>query len=183
MDDTNQGLNQIPRGLVKRGRTWHVCRVFDGKMVRVSTGCSDLNSAQQVLNRIEQTYLTKNVTEWWKQQIELGRQRRGWLKDALSRARSRRDCDLTLGQIIALAEACSGQCTVSGMPFSDAVYGRRRPFIPSLDRIDSTKGYSINNCRFVCLIVNYGMSDFGEEAYKKAALALAMKELQKIATP
>jgi hypothetical protein len=40
------------------------------------------------------------------------------------------------------------------------------PFSPSIDRIDSNKGYTKDNCRLVCTIVNFGLHRFGEQIYE-----------------
>lgn len=47
----------------------------------------------------------------------------------------------------------TGLCAVSGLPF---VFGSQThfPFAPSIDRIDSSKGYTQDNCRFVLFAVN-----------------------------
>jgi hypothetical protein len=53
-----------------------------------------------------------------------------------------------------------GVCEVSGLPFN--LDGGRTWDSPSLDRIDSTKGYLIGNVRVVCHAVNSAMGDWGE---------------------
>lgn len=47
----------------------------------------------------------------------------------------------------------TGACSLSGLPFQ---FGTQThfPFSPSIDRIDSSKGYTQNNCRFVLFAVN-----------------------------
>lgn len=178
--------DSIPRGLTKRGDTWHIDRLIDGQRVRVTTGCTDLENAKAVYGRIEERLLFASHARWWTNQIE--RTRRGkssWLNRAvsaaLSRARSRKregiECALTIEHMLALAEGSGGRCCVSGMAFSDAVHGVRRPFYPSLDRIDCSRGYFVDNCRLVCAIVNYAMSDFGEAAFRIIARATVANEL------
>lgn len=73
--------------------------------------------------------------------------------------------DLTPSDARALIRRHAGRCAVSGIEFDtvDAVNGRRRPFAPSLDRVDSGKGYSRGNVRLVCQIVNMAMNEWGEE--------------------
>lgn len=44
---------------------------------------------------------------------------------------------------------------------------KRRPFAPSLDRVDYSRGYTKDNVRLVCSIVNIALSDFGDEAFDK----------------
>lgn len=54
-------------------------------------------------------------------------------------------------------ENWSGRCAISKLPF-DMSYGNGKPgprmFAPSIDRIDSARGYTIENCRFVLVAVN-----------------------------
>jgi hypothetical protein len=50
------------------------------------------------------------------------------------------------------------------------------PYMPSLDRIDSTKGYTKDNVRIVCAAINLALNEYGEEVFGqicKAYLALA----------
>lgn len=46
---------------------------------------------------------------------------------------------------------------------------RINPFALSIDRIDSRKGYTCDNCRVVCAAVNYALSDWGEGIFKRVA--------------
>lgn len=43
----------------------------------------------------------------------------------------------------------------------------RRPFAPSIDRIDCTKGYTKDNIRIVCVVVNIAINDFGDSVFDK----------------
>lgn len=53
-----------------------------------------------------------------------------------------------------------GLCEITGMPF-DLSPGRHFNS-PSIDRIDSTRGYSPDNIRVVCHAMNAAMGDWGE---------------------
>jgi hypothetical protein len=68
-----------------------------------------------------------------------------------------------------------GLCEVSGIAFvvDEKPNGRRRPFFPSLDRIDNSDGYTFRNTRLVCSIVNIAMNEWGEEPLRKLAAAMA----------
>ena len=63
------------------------------------------------------------------------------------------------------------KCAVSGVPFSLESVGlaKTRPYAPSVDRIDSSKGYVLDNVRFVCMSVNFLMNSWGDEVYKRVA--------------
>lgn len=90
----------------------------------------------------------------WKKCRENARQKSPW-KDCLSNARNR---SLKKGFAFDLtrewcAEKYTGQCDITKLPF---YFGTQNhyPFSPSIDRIDSTKGYTQDNCRFVLFAVN-----------------------------
>lgn len=56
-------------------------------------------------------------------------------------------------------------CELSGLPFRpeyDGVYGRN-PFAPSVDRIDSSKGYTPENSRLIFSCLNMGLGQWGLE--------------------
>jgi hypothetical protein len=57
------------------------------------------------------------------------------------------------------------RCAITGAKFSFDRYGNtlKRPFVPSIDRIDSSKGYTMDNCRVVCSITNIAMNAWGEK--------------------
>lgn len=75
-------------------------------------------------------------------------------------------------------EACGGRCAFSGMPFSLQAYGdgqAKRPFAPSLDRIDRHKPYHRNNVRLVTCVANFAMNAWGDEPVLRMASALHRK--------
>lgn len=88
--------------------------------------------------------------------------------------------DLTKIEIASLITRADGRCEVTGVEFSNHKIGssNRRPYTPSIDRIDSSKGYTLNNCRLVCVATNLAMNEWGEEVL--VVLARSMKENGKI---
>lgn len=70
----------------------------------------------------------------------------------------------------------AGHCSVSGIPFSSTPREgcTRRPFFPSLDRIDNALGYVPGNVRFVCIIANIARADFGDALLLELARAIVM---------
>ena len=86
--------------------------------------------------------------------------------------------DLTLEDVKDLLLACGGRCTLSGIRFSwagSANGANRHPWIPSLDRIDSQKHYFRDNCRVVCVAVNYALNEFGEDVLLQIAAGMIRK--------
>ncbi len=67
-----------------------------------------------------------------------------------------------------------GLCAISGLPLSLTEFADvlvRHPFAPSLDRISFRGGYTADNVRLVCIAVNFGMGQWGEELYLTFARA------------
>jgi hypothetical protein len=87
-----------------------------------------------------------------------------------SRATRKRNMDdnyLTYKEVELLFEKQNGRCAISGikLDMSYKLNAERNPFSPSIDRIDCNKGYNINNIRIVCMIVNFGLNQFGKEVF------------------
>lgn len=68
-------------------------------------------------------------------------------------------------------------CEVTKISFDYKFYGKfsSNPFRPSIDRIDSKKGYIENNIRLVCVSVNFAINEFGEEVLKEICSAYLSK--------
>ena len=85
--------------------------------------------------------------------------------------------DLTPEDLIHLYDRCAGHCEVTGIPF-DMQYrpsGRRRPYAPSIDRIRSDGGYTLENVRIVCVAANGAMNEWGEDVLARLARAYVAK--------
>jgi hypothetical protein len=78
--------------------------------------------------------------------------------------------------VIELGHAQHGRCALTGLPFDLREIGTgraRRPFAPSLDRIDGEGGYTKDNVRLVCQAVNFALNRFGEDVFYEIAEAAA----------
>lgn len=88
-------------------------------------------------------------------------------KNANSRATKKQiayDADLLF--LIDLYNKQDGKCALTGLPFNlDRRGGTKRVFAPSIDRLDCKGGYTKDNVRLVCLIVNIALNDFGDYAF------------------
>lgn len=83
--------------------------------------------------------------------------------------------ELTPEQYADLVRKSGLCCALTGLPFSLSWADgnkHRRPFVPSLDRIDSLRPYTADNCRLVLCAVNYALNEWGEAVLRKIAAAL-----------
>ena len=77
-----------------------------------------------------------------------------------------RVCKLTLHWLT--TRLSTGICAATGLPFEFPKPGQgerigRVPCRPSLDRIDSARGYTRNNCRIVLYWYNIAKAEWGED--------------------
>lgn len=100
---------------------------------------------------------------------------KGALVSALSAAKDRakkfdREYDLDPHWLKGLYDAQEGRCALTGIAFEykDA-NGRQRPFSPSIDRVDNSRGYTKDNCRLICTALNVAFSDWGEDVFLRLA--------------
>jgi hypothetical protein len=118
------------------------------------------------------------------------RDRRRWLRKLVGSAERRarktgwafdlRDEDGFLEQLWN-----NGRCAITGINFNlqrfpDALV--KHPFAPSIDRKLSSGGYTRDNVRLVCVAVNFGLGQWGQEVYLTLARA-AVEHDAKIANP
>ncbi len=86
---------------------------------------------------------------------------------------------LTRLEFDTLVEKADGRCMVSGASFtSERIAGSsRRPYMPSLDRIDCAKGYTQENVRLVCVLVNIALNEWGIEPLLHVARHLVTRNV------
>ena len=66
----------------------------------------------------------------------------------------------------ARTQLAKGICPMTGITFE---YSRKSPFLPTIYRIDSNKGYEIENCRVVCFAYNTLKNEWTDEVARKVA--------------
>jgi len=92
------------------------------------------------------------------------------LKSARRRAK-RYDMPFSLTKDWVQIKLLTGNCELTGIEFDSESAGIS-PFSPSLDRIKPELGYTEENCRVVCWVLNAAMNNWGLEPVLKMASAL-----------
>lgn len=66
-----------------------------------------------------------------------------------------------------------GFCEVTGLPFClDILLTSKRPFSPSIDKIDPKGSYTKDNCQVVCFIYNVAKGEFTHDDVMRLAKSL-----------
>lgn len=74
-------------------------------------------------------------------------------REIRSRSKNRKGIEFNLDWDDFRTRIMKGYCEVSGLPFDLDVVGT--PWAPSVDRIDSSKGYTNDNVQYVCRMLNH----------------------------
>ena len=103
------------------------------------------------------------------------------IKELFRKTRERarvRNIDFTLSEVDVFSyfERSLHTCEISGIAF-DRLYRppgtTKRPFAASVDRINSGAGYSVGNCRLVCVAVNIALGEWGTETFFRICQAVS----------
>ena len=79
--------------------------------------------------------------------------------------------ELTRDDLVDLVDQHNHRCAITKIFFNEdrPVGSRRRPWAPSIDRIDSSGIYRMENVRLVCVSVNLAMNEWGATVSKTIA--------------
>lgn len=88
--------------------------------------------------------------------------------------------DLTLDYLMYLWEKQSGKCALTGIQMTYKFYEGRVNTNLSVDRIDSTKGYSKDNVQLVCMAANQMKNDLSMQEFVEMCEAVLALEREKI---
>jgi len=104
---------------------------------------------------------------------EIRRTTMGW-SEFLRRARNRKiNLQLEIDDLKAIWEKQEGKCPYTGWELVLPNYKlRKTPRTASMDRIDSSKGYTKDNIQFVSVMANYAKNDFEEDCMKDFCKAI-----------
>lgn len=79
---------------------------------------------------------------------------------------------LTISDVENMFASANGRCTLTGIEFDTSPpNGRKRPYASSIDRIDSNIGYTVPNCRLICVAMNLAMNWYGESVFNRISHA------------
>lgn len=147
-------LRDLPKCVhFKHGAFYYVKR---GKWVRLGTTLADVNSELTAAQVAAEQYHVDNATRRYAMR-QVARSR------ANAKGRRQLEHTLTWDDVKVMLDTTGWRCAVTGTPLSLAEVGPRklRPYAPSIDRIDSDKGYVPGNCRVVCAAANMAMNAWG----------------------
>lgn len=167
------------------GKQWLLRkRLPSGTRLERGLGTADRAEAERRARIVLHDALRAEHLTGWRAKVAEGMQEKGWLRrmnvNAGSRCR-KKGGRIDLKALEAIALRTGGLCEVSGLPFYLGAE-KRHPFQPSLDRIDSSKGYDPWNLRMVLMAVNYCMSTWGEQIFLELSAAMLMRHLRQISS-
>lgn len=147
--------------IVKRGESWY-CQVRRKGITKCKT-FKTYEDAKSWSDSLEKD-IEHGVYRFKQINLTLREIKRMFTRTQDRAKKYKMDHELTLDSILRLWELSNGICALSGLPFSSVKPEgcRRRPFYPSVDRIDSKIGYLEGNIRLVCVIANIARSDFDD---------------------
>lgn len=124
--------------------------------------------AGRIVTHVRQMPVT--LVETRKQQTETTL--RGSIRSALARSRAKNvPFDLDVDYLLEMAVEQDFKCALTGIEFlaGNSYRGRVNPFIPSIDRITPSNGYTKGNVRLVIYAVNAMLLDWGEGLFVHVA--------------
>ncbi len=119
--------------------------------------------------------------------IYLTSEMRGHLRSAFTSARGRarkreQPFDLTMEYLESVWKHQNGRCALSGLTFSNEVFQDvfvKKPFAPSIDRIDCLGPYIQGNIQLVCTAVNFARGQWGDDVLTQIAYGIVETEKNK----
>jgi hypothetical protein len=128
--------------------------------------CKREASLKLLDNPNRKRYKTKNST--YRQHTNFKKIYKAY-HSAKKRAKNKnREFDISIDDLINLWDSQQGRCVLSGEKFHE----EHGAYSASLDRIDSKKGYTKGNIRFILFALNSALLDYGIETYLDIAEAV-----------
>ena len=114
---------------------------------------------------------------------------RQWCKDSVtlrlqdSRKRAKKkglSYNLSIEWLLNLLDAQDFKCSLTGAILRDSPEFSRNPWGMSIDRIDSSMGYTTDNCRVVCYAANAAMNEWGLDLFHELAHRYVSKAQKRV---
>ena len=165
-----------------------VDRQIDGKRHRVAKylpATATEDDARAMMAQIERSFIHRlkvPASDDWGQYVDGLVARKSWLDDAIAKCRHRsalkgRACMIDREFLADRLRLTRGRCELTGLRFStDKADVANRPFAHSIDRIDSSLGYTRSNIRIVCAGINVAMMHWGEALFGKLAVGYVLHQ-------
>lgn len=137
---------------------------MSSKIVKVCTRCTI-----ETMHRMSTGYPVCSVCS---EQASKRHRKNHWYKYLAQKANARKrqsSVHLTEGDVIRAAERSSYRCAISGWPLDV----ESEWYKPSLDRIDSNKGYTPENIQVVAWIVNHCKLDLSSKEFINMCVKVA----------
>ena len=152
-------------------------RQIDGRRQRVAKylpASATEEDARAMAAQIERGFihnLKVPANSEWDRYVDELLARKSWLDDALAKCRYRsalkgRACMINREWLADRLRLTRGRCELSGVRFcTDKENKAQRQFAHSIDRIDSSLGYTRSNVRIICAGLNVALMHWGEETF------------------
>jgi hypothetical protein len=118
-------------------------------------------------------YCERNYERYYQNQTDSRNKFQGRMKECFFNARSRAkrkgmEFNLSCDDLIVVWDRQNGKCAITGieMQLIQASRKKANPARVSVDRIDSNKGYTIDNIQMVCWVVNQMKGDRTEAEFR-----------------
>lgn len=120
------------------------------------------------------TRYKKYQKEYLERRTNFSKTIRGKLYDLLEAARGRAKknnlpIDIDLNFLLDMFEQQNRKCKLTNLDFTFEIRESGKhfnPFNPSIDKINPNGGYTKDNVRLICVIVNLALNQFGEDNFK-----------------
>jgi len=137
------------------------------------------------LKLLNKKWRSNHVVEERKRKYDITCSLEGRIKEMLRAAKRRAKnknipFDLTYKFVIDMWNDQEGKCSLTKLPLiipTKRNNGRANPFSPSIDRIDCNLGYTKNNVRLLCYIVNVALNQYGDNVFSRIADAYINKNI------
>lgn len=156
------------------------------RVVCYIVNCALHNFGEEVFNYISNQYLQLNNIQrpQFKDEYKINSPKEkkdkkyretlmGTIKLMMMCTKRKEDVQINENDLIKLFEKQNNKCALTNIEFDFKFYKNKQenPFRPSIDRIDSSEGYTKDNIRLVCVAVNFALNEFGEEIFKQICKA------------